>query len=150
MDASELANKIGQQDLVPFICRFLWDQLHPISDSSSASKSLPTALPFFNKPILVYPSAVATFYAPRNLCGTQGMHHECIHAVNSWRQGCGCYNCLFVNTDPTAQAMLGLDVAHICLLFSFTNSIHAHLSTGFPEQVMAPTRIQGCGLYIVI
>ena len=119
MDTSKLANKISQPDLVPLIHKFLQDQLHPNSDSST-STSLSAVLPFFDEPISVYPSAVATFYAPSDLCGTQGMCHECICAVEFWRRGHGCYNCVFVNTDPAVQGMLGLDIAHVCLFFSLT------------------------------
>ena len=50
----------------------------------------------------------------------QHMHHEHIHAVESGRQGPGNYDCVVVNTDPAAQGMLGLDVAHVCLFFSIT------------------------------
>ena len=119
MDASKLANEISQPDLVPLICKFLQDQLHPDSDSST-STSLSAVLPFFDEPISVYPSEVATFYAPSDLCGTQGMCHEHICAVESWRQGHGHYGCVFVNTDSAAQGMLGLDVAHVHLFFLFT------------------------------
>ena len=118
MDASKLANEISQPDLVPLICKFLQDQLYPDSDSST-STSLSAVLPFFDELISVYPSAVATFYAPSDLCGTQGMCHKHIHAVESWRQGHGHYDCVFVNTDPAAQGMLGLDIGHVCLFFLF-------------------------------
>ena len=117
MDASNVAADIGQPDLIPLICHFLHDQLHPHSDSSTATSSLP--LPFFNEPISVYPSAVATFYLPSDLCGTQGMGHEHICAVPSWRRGPGHYDCVFVNTDSDAEGMCGLDVGRVRLFLSF-------------------------------
>ena len=117
MDASDVAADIGQPDLIPLIRHFLYDQLHPHSDSSTATSSLP--LPFFDEPISVYPSAVATFYSPSDLCGTQGMRHERIRAVPSWRRGPGRYDCVFVNTDSDAEGMRGLDVGRVRLFFSF-------------------------------
>ena len=119
MDTSKLANKIGRPDLVPLIHKFLQDQLHP-NPNPSTSTSLSAVLPFCDELISVYPSSVSTFYTPSDLCGTQGICHECICAVESWRQGHGRYDCVFVNTDPAAQGMLGLHVAHVHLFFLFT------------------------------
>jgi hypothetical protein len=62
---------------------------------------------------------MAMFYSPSDLCGTQGMCCERIRAVPSWRCGPGRYDCVFVNTDPNAEGMRGLDVARIWLFFSF-------------------------------
>ena len=120
MDASKLANEISQPDLVPLICKFIQDQLHPDSNLST-STSFSAVLPFFDELISVYPSAVATFYTPSDLCGTQGMCHKCICAVESWRQGLGHYDCGFVNINPAVQGMLGLDIAHVRLFFLFTS-----------------------------
>jgi len=118
MNASEIAAAVSQPDLIPLIRHFLCDQLPPVSNSSSTATS-PLPLPFFNKPLLVYTSAVATFYSPSDLCGTQGMHRERIHAVPSWRRGPGHYDCIFVNIDPIPKAMCSLDIAHIWSFFSF-------------------------------
>jgi hypothetical protein len=117
VDASKVAADISQPDLIPLIHHFLYDKLHPHSDSSTATSSLP--LPFFDEPISVYPSAMATFYSPSDLCGTQGMHHECIHTVPSWRHSPGRYDCVFVNMDSNAEGMRSLDVASVQLFFSF-------------------------------
>ena len=129
MDASEIAAAVSQPDLIPLICHFLCDQLHPVCDSSSTATS-PLPLPFFDEPISVYTSAVATFYSPSDLCGTQGMRRECIHAVPSWRRGPGHYDCVFINTDPIAKGMCGLDIARIWSFFFHldyvVNSICVH------------------------
>ena len=114
VDASEVVADISQPDLISLIHHFLRNQLHPGSNSSTA-----TPLPFFDEPISVYPFAVATFYSPSDLCGTQGMCHECIRAVSSWRCGPRCYDCVFVNTDSNAEGMHDLDVARVWLFFSF-------------------------------
>jgi hypothetical protein len=69
--------------------------------------------------ISVYPSAVATFYAPSDISGIGGMRRERIRAVPSWRRGSGRYDCVFVNTDSAAEGMCGLDVARIRAFLSF-------------------------------
>ena len=57
------------------------------------------------------------------------MRCERIHAINAWRNGPGRYDCIFVNTDPSASVggMLGLDIARVRLIFSFK-----HEGTTFP------------------
>jgi hypothetical protein len=105
VDTSKVTADISQPDLIPLIRHFRCDQLHPVTNSSMTSSSLP--LLFFDEPISVYPSAVATFYSPSDLCGTQGMHRERIRAVSSWRRGPGRYDCVFVNTDSDAAGMCG-------------------------------------------
>ena len=48
------------------------------------------------------------------------MRSERIRAVDTWRGGPGRYDCMFVNMDPFAKGMQGLDVARVRLFFSFT------------------------------
>ncbi|KAH9014264.1 hypothetical protein EDB85DRAFT_1876526, partial [Lactarius pseudohatsudake] len=59
---------------------------------------------FYGK-IIVYPSAVATFYAPSDISGIGGMHCERIYAVKSWRKGPGRYDTIFFNADPSMEGM---------------------------------------------
>jgi len=49
------------------------------------------------------------------------MRCERIRAVTSWRKGPSRYDTIFVNTDPTAEGMRGLDVARVRLFFSFSH-----------------------------
>ena len=53
VDVSELTDKIGQPDLIFLLQKFLWDQIHLISDSSTSASSSPVALPLFNKPVSI-------------------------------------------------------------------------------------------------
>ena len=48
------------------------------------------------------------------------MRYERIRAVDTWRKGPARYDCIFVETDPDAPGMHGLDIAHVHLFFSFT------------------------------
>jgi len=98
---------IEQPNLVDLIQQFIYDQQHP-DDVSNASIS---DLPKFYSKITIYPSAVATFHAPSDISGIGGMHHKCICALKSWRNGAGRYDTIFVNTDSSVDGMRGLDVA---------------------------------------
>lgn len=122
VDPSELANEIGQLDLVPLIRHFLHDQLEHTEDTYNASDSSSSLHPgpLFNPSISVYSSALALFREPSDLCGTGRMHRERIRAVPSWRQGQARHDCVFVETNHAADGMRGLDVARVCLFFSFT------------------------------
>ena len=82
--------------------------LHPLQSSIYQTKSL-----FFS-------TAVATFYAPSNLCGTGRMCCEHIHAVTSWRCSKPQHECVFINTNELKPGMHGLSVAQVRLFFSVT------------------------------
>ncbi|KIM77450.1 hypothetical protein PILCRDRAFT_76723, partial [Piloderma croceum F 1598] len=112
----DIATEIEQPDFSHLIQLFIYDQEHPDSNSDISLTALPT---FYGK-ITIYPSAVATFHAPSDILGTGGMHSERIRAVTSWRKGPGRYDTVFVNTDPAAEGMRGLDVARVRLFFSFS------------------------------
>ena len=72
-------------------------------------------------------SPVATATAPSDICGTGRMHHECMHAVTSWRNGPPQYDSIFVNTNESELGMHGLNVAQARLFFSITvNHIMYH------------------------
>jgi hypothetical protein len=112
----DIAAEIEQPNFANLIRQFIYDQEHSDSDSN-ATEALPT---FYGK-ITVYPSAVATFYAPSDISGIGGMRRERIRAVESWRKGPGRYDTIFINTDPSAVGMLGLDIARVRLFFSFSH-----------------------------
>jgi hypothetical protein len=113
--AQALEIELRQTNFTDLVRRFLHGQRHPESDSETPLDELPA----FHEKISVYPSAVATFHAPSDLCGTGGMRRERIRAISSWRKGPARYDCLFVNTNPSAEGMCGLDVARVRLFFSF-------------------------------
>lgn len=114
----DLAHTLSEPRLLPLIRKFLFQQLHPDADSSDSES--PPKLPYFNESITTYNAAVAYFHAPSDLCGTGGMRKERIRAIPSWRSGPGRYDCIFVETDPDGEGMLGMDVARVQQFFSFT------------------------------
>ena len=98
--------------------RFLYDQLYPDSEVPSYLLET-TAYPAFNGKIYIFYSAVATFRAPSDSNGVNGMRHEYIRATLSWRGGPSRYDCIFINSDPEIEGMRGLEVARVLTFFSF-------------------------------
>ena len=103
----------------------MYKQQHP----GSSAQDIPDLPPFYET-ITIHTTAVAIFHTPSNLSGIGGMRREHIHAVSHWRRGPGHYNILFINVpaedvddnpeDLSSRGILGLEVAHAHLFFSFT------------------------------
>ena len=53
--------------------------------------------------LMVYPSALATFYALSDLSRICGMKCECIHTIETWRKGLCQYDTVIVVTDPLCR-----------------------------------------------
>ena len=115
-----LAAELHQQGFINLIREFLYDQLYP-NASSASSSDMPRMVPAFDEKILVYTSAVASFYAPSDHSGTGGMRRERIRATSSWRGGRPRYDCIFIHTDPSKEGMQGMDIARMKLFFSFNS-----------------------------
>jgi len=113
----DLAAEIERPNFPHLIQEFIYNQQYPDYISNASVPDLPT---FYGK-ITIYPSAVATFYAPSDLSGIGGMRRERIYAVKSWRKGPGRFDTIFVNTDPSMEGMRGLEVARVLLFFSFSH-----------------------------
>lgn len=107
-----LQREINEPEFLDLLAEFLNNQI-------SRSRQPCPSLPSIQCKIAVYPSAVAMYYAPSDISGVGGMHREHIQAVSSWRNGPPRYDCVFVNTDPDAEGMRGLDVARAYMFFSF-------------------------------
>ncbi|KAK0185033.1 hypothetical protein F5146DRAFT_1105899 [Armillaria mellea] len=67
--------------------------------------------PQYHGKVIVYPLAVAMYYAPSDLSGVGGLHWECIHAMADWHRSGPCYDCVFCEAD-------GLHVTCVWLFFS--------------------------------
>ena len=116
VDPDTLANNIGKPEFWFHLQCFLWiqEQLEFGPDTNSSQ--------FFYilDKIHVHLSALTTFYAASDLCGTGGMHHKYIHTITFWRYNESRYNCVFINTNKLAPCMLGLNVAWVKLFFFVT------------------------------
>ena len=103
--------------------RFLYDQLYPNSPIPSYQLEV-TAYPNFDGRIFIFYSATATFRAPSDISGINGMHREFIRATPSWRQGPARYDCIFVNSadDTEAESTHRLEIARVMAFFSIVQA----------------------------
>lgn len=115
----EFATALKIPSLPALICFFLFDQLHPDSEQTGQEAGLDRC-PLFNGGVCIFPSAIVIYYAPSDPSGPRGMHHECIHSVQSWQSGQPCCDCVFISHDESLPGFRGLHVAHIHLFFSFS------------------------------
>ncbi|KAI0309566.1 hypothetical protein OF83DRAFT_1071876 [Amylostereum chailletii] len=114
-----LSVAVGHPRLPELIRRYLYDEKHPNSDISSADVAL-TSCPEFDGHVSVFPSAVATFYAPSDMSGIGGMHRERIHSTSSWHHGPERRDCVFIEKDPDLPGFRGLYAVRVLLFFKFT------------------------------
>ncbi|KAK7027767.1 hypothetical protein R3P38DRAFT_2623597 [Favolaschia claudopus] len=117
-DVHQLAAHIHQPRLHELIRRFLYDQFHPDAPVSGAQAPIDDC-PEFAERVYMYSSARAVFYAPSDVCGVGGMHHERIRATKSWYRGPPRYDCVFLEHDPDAPGFRGLHAARVHLFFRF-------------------------------
>ncbi|KAK0237593.1 hypothetical protein EDD85DRAFT_921282 [Armillaria nabsnona] len=107
-----LAQRLGLPHLPELIWRYLYEQM-------AGELCLPPEevelrqCPKYQGKIIVYPSAVSTYYAPSDLLGIKGLHRERIRPAR--------YDCVYCEADGTGDDVKGfrsLHVAHVLLLFS--------------------------------
>ncbi len=112
---NHLARYINQP-LFPFaLRRFLFHYNHPDLEQAPADIK---DLPLFEGDIKVYHSAIATYYAPSDLCGAGGLHREYIRSTPSFH-GHRCCDTVFVVLDESKKGMEGMEIGRILLFFSF-------------------------------
>ena len=78
-----LALKIKQPDLPQLTRHFLFNSLNPDSPIPIAVNNLPE----ITGKIRLYNSAHVVYYAPSDVSGMRGMHHERIRSTVSWHSG---------------------------------------------------------------
>ncbi|RDX47386.1 hypothetical protein OH76DRAFT_1354246 [Lentinus brumalis] len=117
--ADALGDEFGIPDLRDHIRRFLYHQLNPGSGVSGATLDIDDCPAFENEHVSIFYSAVATFYAPSDACGVDGMHREFVRATPKWRKNASRFDCVFVNKRNDLPGLLGMDVARVRLLLSF-------------------------------
>ena len=111
----DLAGFIQQPDLPLALQQFIFLIDHPGSATIPSSVS---DLPEFQGRIHVHHSALATFFAPSDLCGAGGMHQEHIHSTPFWYDH-PCHDTDFVALDDSLPGMEGMVVAKVQFFFSF-------------------------------
>ncbi|KAH8106722.1 hypothetical protein BXZ70DRAFT_1069328 [Cristinia sonorae] len=114
---NDVAEHINRPELSHLVARFLHDEQNPeepLADDMEASDEY-----LIDPRVSVFNSAVATYYAPSDLAGVNGMHRERIRSTQSWRNGPARHDCVLVETDSSAAGMRGLSVGRVRLFFSF-------------------------------
>jgi hypothetical protein len=112
---------LDEPDLIDKLRSFAADQTRASDSNSDVSlvDDSDNQLPEIDDLITLYPSAMATYFAPSDLSGIGGMHSERICATPNWRNEGPRYDTVFVNTNPNEDGMCGLDIAHVKQSFSF-------------------------------
>ncbi|KAJ7815150.1 hypothetical protein B0H13DRAFT_1664209 [Mycena leptocephala] len=96
----------------------MFDQLNP--DAPVAGGRIPLEqCPDFAERVFIFNSARAVVYAPSDVSGVGGMHHERIRATKSWYCGPPRYGCVFLEHDTEAAGFCGMHVARVRLFFRF-------------------------------
>ncbi|KAJ7107151.1 hypothetical protein C8R43DRAFT_1114272 [Mycena crocata] len=103
---------LEQPRLCELIRRFLFDQLNPDAPVSGGLVALDQCPEFSTEPR-------AVFYAPSDISGVGGMHHERIRATKTWYRGPPRYDCVFLEHDTEAAGFRGLHAARVRLFFRF-------------------------------
>lgn len=71
--------------------------------------------------ITTFPSAVASFYAPSDVSGFNGMKTERIRSIHSWHGGPRRFDTVFLKDHEGAETISsGLSIARVHCFFSFT------------------------------
>ncbi len=94
--------------------RFLFNHNHPDEEIPANIDDLPP----FEGNIQVHHSAVATFYAPSDLCGAGGLRREHIRSSPSFH-GYERRDTVFVVLDESKKGMKGMEIGRVLLFFSF-------------------------------
>ncbi|KAF8328733.1 hypothetical protein F5887DRAFT_897430 [Amanita rubescens] len=88
--------------------------------------------------IYLYPSAIATYYAPSDRSGLGGMLRERIRATHKWRGGGSRYDCVFIKVDEDEAGFRGLDVVQVVAFFKVTcNKVE------YPGAIVTPFKKVG-------
>ncbi|KAG1849733.1 hypothetical protein F4604DRAFT_1883752 [Suillus subluteus] len=113
-----IGEQIGVPHLHDLVCQFLHDQHNP--DHPIPGHEMDVSLcPDFNGKVHIFHFAVASFYAPSDICGANGMLHHVIRSAPTWHNGPARHDCVFIEHDSTLPGFQGLYVAQVILFFSF-------------------------------
>ncbi|KAJ7841974.1 hypothetical protein B0H13DRAFT_2239403 [Mycena leptocephala] len=102
-----LAQRLRLPALPDLLRRFLYSQDHPDLETPLDDIDLDDC-PDAPRSVSVYPSAVATFYAPSDQSGIGGMLRERIRDVRSWRGRAPRHDCVYVEQDTEQAGCCGV------------------------------------------
>ena len=105
--------------LPTLVSQFLYEQFHP--DLDVPVEDVPSADCLHNVRVRLYPSAVATYYAPSDKSGMGGMCRERIWSVHSWMGGPGRHDCVFITHN---EDLAGFRVLYVGRVLAFLKITH--------------------------
>ncbi|KAF6752471.1 hypothetical protein DFP72DRAFT_991074 [Ephemerocybe angulata] len=115
----ELGEKLGIDDFPSMLETFLRGQLgYNDSDDEYSDDEDDRKIDYISS-ISTYRSAVATFYAPSDICGIRGMRREWIRCTPSWRKGGPRRDCVYLVEDDSKPGFRGLNVVRVKAFMSF-------------------------------
>lgn len=110
------------KDALPeLISRFLFDQLYADDFYITGEEADLEDCPVFEGNVALYRSARATFYAPSELCGPEGMHSEMIRSHPSWYGQYARYDTVLIQNEEDDAVMGGMLVGRVLAFVGFTH-----------------------------
>jgi hypothetical protein len=119
-EIEQLGPSIGYPQLETLTRRFLYKQLNP-NDNDPDSTPIQQC-PEISSNVSVFHFANASYFAPSDPAGVNGVRRELIRATPQWAKGeepGPRYNCVLVSTNKDEPGMFGMHVARVRLFFSF-------------------------------
>lgn len=117
---------MGTPELPDLIRRFLYQQENLELLIPLGKVPLDICPTLFGTKVHIYPSAIATFFAPSDKSGTRGMFRERIRAVSSWRKGPPRHDCVFVEQEGDLDGFRGSLVARVRSFLSIQHKKVVH------------------------
>ncbi|KAJ3511752.1 hypothetical protein NMY22_g15551 [Coprinellus aureogranulatus] len=117
--ATETAEALQIPSLPYLLENFLHEQLGTTPEDEDEDWEDDCILDFIS-PISTFRSAVATFFAPSDLCGVRGMRREWLRCTPNWRKTGPRRDCVYLVQDDTKPGFRGLNVVRLKALLSFS------------------------------
>ncbi|EIW83868.1 hypothetical protein CONPUDRAFT_119271 [Coniophora puteana RWD-64-598 SS2] len=117
----DLAQEVSAPSIIEETRRFLFSTLHGNDPRLKYNIHIPIEeCPRAPFKVTVVNSAVSTFRAPSDNCGTGGLKRERIRATPSWRNEAPRYDCAFLLTNESLPGIFSMDVARVLAFFKFS------------------------------
>ncbi|KAI0065531.1 hypothetical protein BV25DRAFT_1868788 [Artomyces pyxidatus] len=115
-----LAEEVGQPRLQELVRRFLFSQIYV--DFEGDFETVPLGdCPPFSGAVSVFHNARATFYAPSEEAGPEGMHSELFRSTPAWYGQYERRDTVLVQNGSEDDVMRGMVVGRVMLLMQFTH-----------------------------
>ncbi|EIW80446.1 hypothetical protein CONPUDRAFT_57092 [Coniophora puteana RWD-64-598 SS2] len=147
----DLAREIDTPTVIEQTRRFLFSILHSNDPRLRYNVFIPVQeCPRAPMKITVVNSAVSTFRAPSDNCGTGGLKRERIQSTPSWRNEAPRVDCALLLTDASLPGTLAMDVVRVLAFFKFSHQgVTYECAVVHWYQYYSNERDDVTGMYIV-